>query len=115
MMSHIIRERATKEQIQEMLELYQAENYIKLAVDVELSIAAGGGEMHYECEEVLLEAGSAQQNVWGAGWLWQTKEVRFDSYIYIRPPQNQNLEIQDPTLREKVSQIVLSLFAGVEL
>ncbi len=113
-MIHLIRERATKKQIQEMLQVYLAENYIKLAVDVELEIAAGGGEMHYECEEVLLEAGSEQKHVWGAGWLWQTKEVRFDSYINIRPPQNRNLEIQDPFLREKVSQIVLSLFAGVE-
>lgn len=113
-MIHIIRERATKEQTQEMLEIYKSENYIKLAVDVELGIAAGGGEMHYECEEVLLEAGSTQQNVWGAGWLWKTKEVRFDSYINIRPPQNRNLELQDPALREKVSQIVLKLFDGVE-
>lgn len=113
-MIHILRKRSTKEQMQEMLEVYKAENYIKLAVDVELGILAGGGEMHYECEEVLLEAGSAQENVWGAGWLWQTKEVRFDSYINIRPPQNRNLEIQDPALREKISQIVLRLFDGVE-
>jgi Protein of unknown function (DUF5674) len=113
-MIHIIRERATKEQLQEMLEIYKEENYIKLAVDVELGIAAGGGEMHYECEEVLLEAGSKQQNVWGAGWLWQTKEVRFDSYINIRPPQNRNLELQDPVLRGKVGEIVLRLFDGVE-
>jgi Protein of unknown function (DUF5674) len=113
-MIHIIRERATKEQVQEMLKFYQAENYIKLAVDIELGIVAGGGEMHYECEEILLEAGSEQQNVWGAGWLWETKEVRFDSYINIRPPQNRALELQDSTLREKVSEIVLRLFDGVE-
>jgi Protein of unknown function (DUF5674) len=113
-MIHLIRERATKEQVQEMLEVYKEAEYIKLAVDIEQSIAAGGAEMHYECEEVLLEAGSTQQNVWGAGWLWQTKEVRFDSYINIRPPQNRNLEIQDPVLRAKVSEIVLRLFDGVE-
>lgn len=113
-MIHIIRERATKEQMQETLQVYAAEHYIKLAVDVELEIAAGGAEMHYECEEVLLEAGSKQQNIWGAGWLWQTKEIRFDSYINIRPPQNRNIEIQDPILREKVSKIVLRLFDGVE-
>ena len=113
-MIHIICERATKEQMQEMLEFYAAENYIKLAVDIELGIVAGGGEMHYECEEVLLEAGSKQQDIWRAGWLWQTKEVRIDSYINIRPPQNRNIEIQDLVLRQKISEIVLRLFDGVE-
>ena len=41
---HLIRERATKEQFAEMLAMLQAR--IKLAVDVERGILAGGGEMH---------------------------------------------------------------------
>lgn len=32
--------------------------YIKLAVDIEREIIAGGGELHADCEAVLLKNGS---------------------------------------------------------
>ena len=60
----IIRDRATKAQIDEMLEAHGF--YIKLAVDIERGILAGGGELHADCEAVLLEDGSRQENIWGA-------------------------------------------------
>ena len=41
-------------------------NYIKLAVDVVQGIVVGGGEYHADCEEVLIERGSRQEDVWGA-------------------------------------------------
>lgn len=65
-MIHIIRARATKRQLQEMMEIL--ETYIKLAVDVERGILAGVGAMHADCEAVLLEDGSQQEFVWGADW-----------------------------------------------
>ena len=34
------------------------ETYIKLAVDVQRNIVAGGAEYHTDCEEILLEDGS---------------------------------------------------------
>jgi hypothetical protein len=60
---HIIRERATPEQMSEMLEALGI--YIKLAVDIEQQVLAGGGEMHYDCEQVLLAQSSLQANIWG--------------------------------------------------
>ena len=42
--------------MQEMLEML--ETYVKLAVDIERGILAGGGAMHADCEAVLLEDGS---------------------------------------------------------
>jgi len=48
---HIIRNRPTPEQIHEMSE--ELETYIKLAVDVERDILAGGGEYHADCEELV--------------------------------------------------------------
>ena len=51
----IIRDRATKAQIDEMLDAHRF--YIKLAVDIERGILAGGGELHADCEAVLLEDG----------------------------------------------------------
>jgi len=59
----IIRERATEQQLQDMMEIL--ETYIKLAVDVERGILAGGGAMHADCEAVLLEAGSQQEFICG--------------------------------------------------
>jgi hypothetical protein len=111
-MIHIIRERATKQQLQEMMEIL--ETYIKLAVDVERGILAGGGAMHADCEAVLLEDGSQQEFIWGADWNPSTQEVTFESLINIRPRQNnRSLELQDSNLRAKVEQITGNLLGGI--
>lgn len=108
-MIHIIRERATDEQVREMLEALQT--YIKLAVDVRRQIIAGGGTMHADCKAVLLEHGSQQADVWGAGWLPESKEVRFESLINIRPKQgNRKMTIADSALRHTVEQIIHERF-----
>ena len=110
-MIYIIREKANKQQIQEMMEMLQT--YIKLAVDVERGILAGGGAMHADCEAVLLEDGSRQEFIWGADWNPETQEVTFESLINIRPRQNnRSLELQDPTLRSKVEKIARNLLGG---
>lgn len=103
-MIHIIRGRATSEQLKEMMEML--ETYVKLAVDIERGILAGGGAMHADCEAVLLEDGGQQEFIWGADWNPETQEVTFESLINIRPRQsNRSLELQDPDLRAKVEQV----------
>lgn len=105
----IIRERATPEQIEQMAETYVG-LMIKLAVDVEQEILAGGGELHADCEQTLLENGSLQENVWGADWYPEVRRVGFESLINIRPrQQNRSMEIKDPVLREKIEIIVRNL------
>jgi hypothetical protein len=47
---HIIRTRATQQQMGEMLEMLGT--YVKLAVDIQRRILAGGGAMHADCEGV---------------------------------------------------------------
>jgi hypothetical protein len=102
---HIIRQHVTQKEIQEMLE--ELETYIKLAVDVERNILAGGGEYHADCEEVLLEDGSRQENIWGVDWYPETKEVRFGALINIRPLQgNRGMEIEDPKLRKEIETLI---------
>jgi hypothetical protein len=111
-MIYLIRERATKDQIEEMLEILGS--YIKLAVDIERGILAGGGELHSDCEAVLLEDGSRQADIWGADWYPRTQEVGYESLINIRPRQNnRSMEIQDPVIREGVAQIVQQLLGGL--
>jgi hypothetical protein len=105
---HIIRIRATQDQIREMLD--ELETYIKLAVDVERKILAGGGEYHADCEEVLLEDGSRQENIWGADWYPERRAVEFGALINIRPDQgNRSMEIEDPNLCERIEMIARAL------
>jgi hypothetical protein len=109
---HIIRQRATEKESREMLE--ELETYIKLAVDVERNILSGGGEYHADCEEVLLEDGSRQEDIWGADWYPESKTVEFVALINIRPRQgNRGMEIEDPKLRTKIETIVRQLLEVV--
>ncbi len=105
---HIIRQRAKQEEILGMLE--ELETYIKLAVDVERNILAGGGEYHADCEEALLEDGSRQETIWGVDWYPDSKKVAFGALINIRPHQdNRGMEIEDPELRAKIETIIRRL------
>lgn len=107
-MIHIISRPATQQQLDEMMQ--SLETYIKLAVDVERGILAGGGVMHADCEAVLLEDGSSQNDVWGADWNPAARQVTFESLINIRPGQdNSSMELLDPQRRERVAQIVRQL------
>jgi len=107
-MIHLLRQRATAVQKEEMLETLGT--YIKLAVDIEQKVAAGGGALHADCEVVLLEAGSRQADIWGADWIPASREVRYEALINIRPSQNnRSLTIQDPAIRARVKEMVESL------
>ncbi len=107
-MIYLIQDRATKEQIEEMLETLGS--YIKLAVDIKKEVLAGGGEYHADCEAVLLENTSKQVDIWGADWYPLTQEIGYESLINIRPRQNnRSMEIQDPVIRGKVGQIIKKL------
>jgi len=99
-----VRQRATEKEMTEMME--ELKTYIKLAVDIERHILAGEGEYHADCEEVLLEDGSRQEDIWGADWYPDTRRVEFGALINIRPHQeNRSMEIQDPKLRDRIETI----------
>ncbi len=110
---HLLRERAMPEQIAEMLEALGT--YIKLAVDVERNVVAGGGAMHFDCEQILLADGSRQEDIWGADWEPATRTVYFEALINIRPRQNnRSMTIQDPEIRQRVEALVRWIFEGIE-
>ena len=111
-MVHIIRSRATQQQMADMLQALNT--YIKLAVDIRRGILAGGGAMHADCEAVLLEDGSKQEDVWGADWNPGARQVTFESLINIRPRlNNPSMDILDPAIRKRVAEIVDRLLGGV--
>ena len=111
-MIYIIREKATPEQIKDMLQMLQT--YIKLAVDIDRGILAGGGAMHADCESILLEDGSQQEFIWGADWDPSAQQVTFESLINIRPRQNNpSMEILDTNIQKKVAEVTVRLLGNI--
>lgn len=109
---HVLTSKVTKQQLSEMLE--ELEDYVKLAVDIDLGVVAGDGRLHADCEAVLLANGSQQENIWGADWEPTIREVRFESFINIRPRQNNpSMMLLDAELRSRVEKIIRIIFEGV--
>ena len=84
----IIKERATLEQVEQMLQTLRI--YIKVTVDIERGILAGGGEKHALCEAALLEDGSKQRDIWGADWTPFDQSIAYESIINIRRASKQS-------------------------
>lgn len=107
----LLRDRATGEQLEQMLQ--QHKFYIKTAVDIELRVLAGGGDLHYDCEQVLLNDGSRQENIWAASFMPLTGRIIFESMVNLRPRQNRSMELLDPIIREIVAQIIVEFLGNV--
>jgi hypothetical protein len=109
---HIVIKKAKPEEITEMLEVYPG--MIKLAVDTRRDILAGGGEMHADCEKLLLDNGSEQDDIWGANWYPDEQRVEFEALINIRPHlANRGMLIQSEEIRKRVTEVTVSLLGGV--
>ncbi|MBD2683456.1 MULTISPECIES: DUF5674 family protein [Nostoc] len=100
----LLRERATPQQLELMLQ--QHKFYIKTAVDIERRVLTGGGELHADCEKELLKDGSRQQDIWAASFMPTTGRIIYESMVNLRPRQNRKMEIIDPSIREKVAQMI---------
>jgi len=108
----LLRERATPHQIQEMLSRY--EKMIKIVVDIRGKVLAGGGEMDADCETVLLEDGSEQDDLWGANWWPNNQRIEFESLINIRPRlNNRSVILQSEELRQPVETITRQILGDV--
>lgn len=83
--------------------------YIKVVVDIRRKVLAASGEKHVDGERLLLEDGSRQEDLWGAGLDLETGEVDFDSLINLRPTQNRSREILDEEIRGKVAVLIQAL------
>jgi hypothetical protein len=112
-MIHLIKEPAKPVQIQEMLQEY--DKMIKIVVDIRRRVLSGGGEMHSDCESVLLEDGSEQDDLWGANWYPGEQRIEFESLINIRPRLgNRDVVIQDENTRRQVESITREFLGGVQ-
>ncbi|MEK9152692.1 MAG: DUF5674 family protein [Patescibacteria group bacterium] len=105
----VIRDRVTKNKIEE-LSKKRFGDMVKGVVDIEKKILALGGELHADEEQVLLDQGSLQNNLWGINIyhaLPREEWIEFDSMINIRPSQdNRSRSVENESIRRKITEIV---------
>lgn len=108
----ILEKPTTKQELINSSTNFIDENTIKSAVDIKREIMAVDSPMHYDCEQLLLENGSNQADIWGIN-LYLDEEniddiVEFDSMINIRPAQNNRTRsVEDPEIQTKIKSVVL--------
>lgn len=92
----------------------QFEVYIKTVIDLKRKVCSAGCDRHFESEAILLENGSKQNDIWGGGIDLETKIIDFNSFINIRPTQNNTSnEIQDENIRKKFEDMTKFFFSEI--
>jgi len=100
----ILSSKITPEQFEQAREVYP--DYIKTVIDVEKNILAVGGEYHVDCEQVLIQSGSKQSNLFGGGYRISTHEVEFMAMSNYKPALGQTTyEIADPEVRARLEKL----------
>ena len=83
---------------------------VKVVVDIERAVMVAGMTMHADGEEILLENGSKQADLWGINLYLQQSDdewIEYDSIINLRPSQgNDSRGVDNPLVREKIREIV---------
>jgi hypothetical protein len=102
----------TQEEIETLRE--QFESYIKTVIDIENNICSAGCGRHFESEKILLDQGSKQENLWGGGIDLDTKTVDGNSFINVRPSQqNSSNEILDKQIRDTFEKLMKYFFSEI--
>ncbi len=83
---------------------------VKGVIDINKRLIALGGELHADAEQVLLDQGSKQVDLWGFN-IYPDKSreeyLEYTSMINIRPRQdNKDREIKDLNLRRQIKTII---------
>lgn len=99
----------SKEEIKKLKEVFEV--YIKTVIDVKRKICSAGCDKHYESEQTLLKDGSRQEDIWGGGIDLETLTIDFNSFINIRPSQNNTSnEIQSEEIRKEYEILTKHFF-----
>ena len=99
----------TKEEIDKLKEQFDV--YIKTVIDISRKVCSAGCDRHYESEQILLQQGSRQTDIWGGGIDLETKIIDFNSFINIRPTNNNTSnEIQNENIRKEYESITRYFF-----
>jgi len=99
----------TKNEIEKLKEEFDV--YIKTVIDIKKKICSAGANRHFESEQILLKQGSNQKDLWGGGIDLETKDIDFNSFINIRPNNNNTSnEIQDAKIRQEYEKLTRYFF-----
>lgn len=99
----------TREQLAQVKERFGV--YVKTVIDIQKKVCCAGMDRHFEGEKILLDSGSKQSNIWGGGIDLETREIDFNSFINIRPQDN-NLknEIQNEQIKKVFGELTTFFF-----
>ena len=89
---------------------------VKAVADVKLGLLAIDADLHADLERLLLDNGSAGEDLWGFN-LWVEEEgdgfIEYDSLINIRSWQgNPSRDVLDPEVRQAIKTIVSQFITG---
>ena len=102
----------SKEEIEQLSEEFEV--YIKTVIDIENKVCSAGMNRHFEGEQILLGNGSKQSNIWGGGIDLETKEIDFNSFINIRPrDDNRKNDIQDESIKKVYKDLTEYFFSEI--
>lgn len=102
----------TKREIERLKEQFDV--YIKTVIDIKEKICCAGIDRHFEGEQILLKPGSEQKNIWGGGLDLETKTIDCNSFINIRPKQNNpSNEILDSKIRNQFEELMKYFFKEI--
>ncbi len=105
----IITDKISKDELRKMAQTLFG-NLVKAVVDCEKRILVIGGELHADEEQLLLEQGSKQQDLWGINLYPDVNGddwIEFDSMINIRPSQaNRSRGVESSEIQNCIRGIV---------
>lgn len=88
--------------------------YIKTVIDLKSKTCIAGMNRHFEGEQLLLDLGSKQSNIWGGGIDLTTSEIDFNSFINIRPHDNNSKnEIQSEEIKARFKELTEYFFKAI--
>ncbi|MEK7382791.1 MAG: DUF5674 family protein [Elusimicrobiota bacterium] len=90
------------------------EDMVKFVVDLGRNVICAGGGLHADEEQLLLEDGSRQEDLWGANYYLtdvSCARYEFTSMINIRPSQANTAQlIQSEDVRRRVRDLAVHFF-----
>lgn len=107
----IVEDKISLEELREIAQEFY-ETMLKGVVDIKKEIVVFGGEYHADANEIILENGSRQSDVWGFNIYFDRPRdswIEYISMINIRPQAgNMEMEIQDKDIKDKMKTIINS-------
>jgi hypothetical protein len=113
----VLERRIDRMELARLVKMY-FEDMVKYVADVTRGVIAVGGELHADAEQLLLEAGSRQTDLWGANYYpgrGRDDCIEFTALINIRPAQgNRSMEVRDASVRERIRVLTFALIGEGE-